>query len=66
MIRQLERLSCEQRLKQLGLISLRKRRLLQGDLIETFQYLKGIYKQKGDKLFTWSDNDGFGEGTVLI
>ena len=23
-----------------------------------FQYLKGVYKQEGDQLFTWSESDG--------
>ena len=56
MIRGLEHLSCEEKLRELGLFSLEKRRL-QGDLIVAFQYLKGAYKQEGEWLFRRVDSD---------
>ena len=51
MIRGLEHISCEDRLRQLRLFSLEKKRLW-GDLIAAFQYLKGAYKKAGEGLFT--------------
>ena len=55
MIRGLEHLPYKDRLRELGLFSLEKRRL-QGGLIAAFQYLKGAYKQEGSKLFERVDN----------
>ena len=56
MIREMEHLSYEERLRELGLFSLEKRRLW-GDLMAAFQYLKGAYRKAGEGLFAraWSD-----------
>lgn len=51
MIKGLEHVSYEDGLRELGLFRLRKRRL-QGDLTETFQYLNGAYKKAGKGHFT--------------
>ena len=51
MIRGLEHLSYEERLRGLELLSLEKRRI-QGDLTAAFQYLNRAYKKDGETLFT--------------
>ena len=50
MIRGLEHCTYEDRLRELGLFNIEKRRLL-GDLITAFQYLKGAYRKAGKGLF---------------
>ena len=56
MLRGLEHLSYEERLRKLGLFSLEKRKLW-GDLMVAFQYLKGAYKQEGEWLFVRVHSD---------
>ncbi|KAK4826316.1 hypothetical protein QYF61_007401 [Mycteria americana] len=55
-IRGMEHLSCEERLRELGLFSLEKRRLW-GNLIVNFQYIKGVYKKDRERLFTRACSD---------
>ena len=56
MIRGLKHLSDEERLRELGLLSLEKRKL-HGDLIAAFQYIQGPYKKHGERLFTKACSD---------
>ncbi|KFQ83752.1 hypothetical protein N337_06424, partial [Phoenicopterus ruber ruber] len=51
MIRGMEHLSYEDRLRELGFFSLEKRRLW-GDLIAGFQYIRGACNKDGEKLFS--------------
>ena len=55
MIRGLEHLTYKDRLRELSLISLEKRRI-QGDIFAVFQYLKRAYKKEGSQLFERVDN----------
>jgi len=56
MIRGMEHLFYEEKLRELGLFSLKKRSLW-GDLIGAFQYLKRAYEKGGDKLYSRASCD---------
>ncbi|PKU27955.1 hypothetical protein llap_21741 [Limosa lapponica baueri] len=56
MIRGLEHLCSKDRLRELGLFSLEKRRL-RGDFRAAFQYLRGAYRRAGESLFTKGCSD---------
>ncbi|KFU87956.1 hypothetical protein M959_05429, partial [Chaetura pelagica] len=56
MIKGVEHLPYEERLRELGLFSLEKRRL-RGDLINVYKYVRGAYRKDGKGLFTWACSD---------
>jgi len=56
MIRGPVHLPCKDRLRELGLFSLQKRRL-QGNIIAAFQYLKVAYRKDGEGLFIRERSD---------
>ena len=56
MIQVIKHLSYEDRLRELGLFRLEKRRL-RGDLIAAFQYLKGSYGKEEDRLLSRACGD---------
>ena len=63
-IKGLENLSYKDRLRELSLFSLEKRRL-QGGIIMTFQHLRGYHKQEINQLFKQVDNRTRGDSFKL-
>ncbi|KAJ7411772.1 hypothetical protein WISP_101050 [Willisornis vidua] len=65
MVGGMQQLSCEERLRELELLSLEKRRL-PGDHSAAFQYLKGAYKKSAEELFTRACKDMTGSNVFKL
>uniref|UniRef100_A0A670K9H8 Reverse transcriptase domain-containing protein n=1 Tax=Podarcis muralis TaxID=64176 RepID=A0A670K9H8_PODMU len=62
MVKGLETMPYEERLRELGMFSLEKRRL-RGDMIAMFKYIKGCHIEEGERLFSaapekWTRSNG--------